>query len=315
MHEHVAPAVYYLEVHLLYATVVCLTAWVLTSIWQGAATAKYWIWVATSLNFMVPLGGFFNRFGASRVSWATQLGGLDDVGIGISRNLTVGVVLLGVWLCGSAFMLARLLVRLHLDRRDATRSTAAGAHHIAPLARRFLAHGFPVTVSAAGQGPSVDGVLRPHISLPLGIDRLLTDRELDAVLLHEMTHAKRRDNLFSLIHEIALCGLWFHPLLWLTGSRLAIFRELSCDDAVIESSRGADLVSALAKLADPGQSRLLRAGAATLFSHRLARLKISQPHRARGAADLALIVIYVAVLLACTVETIAHTPGCFRVVI
>ena len=315
MHEHVAPAVYYLEVHLLYATVVCLTAWVLTSIWQGAATAKYWIWVATSLNFMVPLGGFFNRFGASRVPWATQLGGLDDVGIGISRNLTVGVVLLGVWLCGSAFMLARLLVRLHLDRRDATRSTAAGGHHLAPLARRFLAQGFPVTVSAAGQGPSVDGVLRPHISLPLGIDRLLNDRELDAVLIHEMTHAKRRDNLFCLIHEIALCGLWFHPLLWLTGSRLAIFRELSCDDAVIESSRGADLVSALAKLADPGQSRLLRAGAATLFSHRLARLKISQPHRARGGADLALIVIYVAVFLACTVETIAHTPGCFRVVI
>ena len=41
MHEHVAPAVYYLEVHLLYASVVCLTAWVLTSIWNGAATAKY----------------------------------------------------------------------------------------------------------------------------------------------------------------------------------------------------------------------------------------------------------------------------------
>jgi hypothetical protein len=43
MHEHVAPAVYYLEVHLLYASVVCLAAWVLTSIWNGAATAKYWI--------------------------------------------------------------------------------------------------------------------------------------------------------------------------------------------------------------------------------------------------------------------------------
>jgi beta-lactamase regulating signal transducer with metallopeptidase domain len=309
MHEHVAPAVYYLEVHLLYASVLCLAAWVLTSTWNGAATAKYWIWVATSLNFMVPLGGFFNGFGASRISWATQLGGLDDVGIGISRNLTTGAVLLAVWLCGAAFMFARLLVRLHRDRRD--EGTACGC---AQLTRRLLARGVPVTLSAAGQGPSVGGVLRPHISLPLGIDRLLNDSELDAVLIHEVTHARRRDNLIGLIHEIALCGLWFHPLVWFTGSRLAIFRELSCDDSVIASSRGPDLISALAKLADPGESRLLRAGAATLFRHRLARLKGCQPHRARGAAVLALIMIYGAVFVACMVETIAHTPSCFRVV-
>jgi beta-lactamase regulating signal transducer with metallopeptidase domain len=220
-------------------------------------------------------------------------------------------VLLGVWACGAAFMFARLLVRLRQDRRD---ERTAGGCNTAQLKRRFRAHGVPVTLSAAGQGPSVDGVLRPHISLPLGIDRLLNDRELDAVLIHEVTHARRRDNLIGLIHEIALCGLWFHPLVWLTGSRLAMFRELSCDDFVIESSRGADLVTALAKLADPGESRLLRAGAATLFSHRLARLKASQPRRARGAADLVLIMIYGAVLLACIVETIAHTPSCFKVV-
>jgi beta-lactamase regulating signal transducer with metallopeptidase domain len=310
MQEHVAPAVYYLEVHLLFASLVCLAAWILTSIWSGAATAKYWIWVATSVNFLVPLGGFFNGFGASRVVWATQLGGLDEVGIEISRNLSAGAVLLGVWLCGAACMWARLLVRLH---RDCPLESASGASDAARLERRFLAHGVPVILSADGQGPSVDGVLRPHISLPRGIECLLNDRELDAVLLHEVTHARRRDNLIGLIHEIALCGLWFHPLVWLTGSRLAMFRELSCDDSVIESSRGADLVSALAKLADPGRSQLLRAGVATLFRHRLARLTTAQPHRPRGAADLMLIMIYAAVLLACMVGTIAHTPSCFKV--
>ena len=56
------------------------------------------------------------------------------------------------------------------------------------------------------------------------------------------------------------------PLVWLTGFRLAVFRELSCDDSVIASSRGADLVCALAKLAVPEGSHLLRAGAASLLS-------------------------------------------------
>ena len=311
MREHIAPFVYYLEVHLLCASILCLVAWALTSIGGASATWKYWIWVITSVNFMLPLGGFFNWFGASRVSWATQLGGLDDLGIGISRNLTVGAVLLAVWLSGAAFMFARLLVRLQRDRQG--EGTAGGPNSM-PLELPFLARGIPIKLSTGGQGPSVDGVLRPYISLPRGIDRLLNDRELDAVLIHEVTHARRRDNLIGLIHEIALCALWFHPLVWLTGSRLAMFRELSCDDLVIESARGADLVTALAKLADPGEAPLLRPGAATLFRHRLARLTASQPHRVRGAADLVLIMIYGAVLLACMVETIAHTPSCFKVV-
>lgn len=312
MHEHVAPAVYYLEVHLLYATVVCVAAWILTSIWNGAATAKYWIWVATSLNFLVPLGGFFNGFGASHVAWATQLAGLDDIGVGISRNLTAGAVVFGVWLCGAVFMFLRLLGRLRGERRD--RSTE-GTHKSGALERRFLEHGVPVTLSAAGQGPSVDGILHPYISLPLGIDRLLTDSELDAVLIHEVTHARRRDNLIGLIHEIALCGLWFHPLVWLAGFRLAMFRELSCDDSVIASSRGRDLITALAKLADPGEFRVLHAGAGTFFGHRLARLKDSEPHHARGSAGLVLLIIYAVVLVACMIETIAHTPSCFKVML
>lgn len=312
MHEHVAPAVYYLEVHLLFASAVCLAAWGLTSTWKGAATAKYWIWVATSLNFMVPFAGFFNGFGGSRVPWATQLGGLADIGIGISRNLPVGALILGIWLCGAALMLTRLLVRVQRDRRDQSTPAAPSG---ATLRRPFLAHGVPVKLSAAGQGPSVDGVLRPHISLPAGIDQVLTEGELEAVLIHEVTHARRRDNLIGLMHELALCALWFHPLVWLTSSRLAMFRELSCDDSVIERSRGADLISALAKLADPGESRLLSAGAATLFRHRLARLETAEPLGARGAADLALVIAYALVLVTCVVETVAHTPSCFKVVI
>src|SRR6185312_5323499 len=255
VHEHVGPAVYYIEVHLLYASIVCLAAWVLTSVWSGSAAWKYWIWVATLLNFILPFGGFVDRFGASPVSWATQLPGLDEVGMGISRHLAAGGMLLAVWLCGAVFMAARLIARVRSDRGNTV--TAAG------LTPSFLAQGVPVRLSLTGQEPSVAGVLRPYISLPLGVDRLLSKKELDAVLLHEITHAKRRDNLIGLLYEIALCGLWFHPLVWLTGFRLAMFRELSCDDSVIERARGAYLVTAIAKLAAPGKPSSLRAGAAT----------------------------------------------------
>jgi beta-lactamase regulating signal transducer with metallopeptidase domain len=128
-----------------------------------------------------------------------------------------------------------------------------------------------------------------------------------------MRHARRRDNLIGLLYEIALCGLWFHPLVWLTGFRLAMFRELSCDDSVIESSRGADLVTAMAKLAAPGKPHLLRAGAATFFSARLTRLTAARPESTSRVADSLLIVVFSAVFLACVLETIAHTGSCFKV--
>jgi beta-lactamase regulating signal transducer with metallopeptidase domain len=310
MSEHVAPAVYYLEVHLLYASIVCLAAWVLTSLWKGNATWKYWIWVATSLNFLVPLGGFFDRFGASPVSWARQLGGLDDVGIGISRNLTVGAVLLGAWLLGTLCMLARLLLRMRHERRDV--QVAVGPNS-AGLNNRLFAHGVPVRLSASGEAPSVEGMLRPHISLPQGVDRLLNEAELDAVLIHEVMHARRRDNLIGLLHELAQCALWFHPLVWLTGLRLAMFRELSCDDSVIASSRGAELVSALAKLAVPEDAHLLRAGAASLLSHRVARLTGPEPQGANRVGDWLLIAVFGGIFLACVLGTIAHNPSCFKV--
>jgi len=309
MREHVAPFVYYLEVHLLYASIVCLAAWALTSIKSASATWKYWIWVVTSLNFVVPLAGFFDRFGASQVSWARQLGGLDAVGIGVSHNLTAGAVLVGVWITGTALMLGRLLLRVRADRRY-----AHAAAESPPASRRsFCVHGVPVRFSGTAQAPSVEGFVRPNISLPRGIERVLSKPELNAVLAHEVTHAKRRDNLIGLVHELALCGLWFHPLVWLTAFRLALYRELSCDDSVIEKASGADLVTALAKLASPPEPFLLRARASSFISLRLERLAAAEPQEPCRTANSLLAVLFGALLLASILGTIAHTACCFKI--
>ena len=310
MREHIAPAVYYLEVHLLFASLVCLAAWMVTSVRSLSATWKYWIWVATSLNFIVPVGGFFDGFGAVHVPWATQLRALGDFGLVVSRNASLGAPLLAVWLLGVTGMLTRLLVRIALDRRAARAVvTAPGADAVRS---ELLSHGVPVRIIAAGEGPSVDGLLRPRISLPQGIERLLSEGELDAVLLHEATHARRRDNLIRLIYEIGLCALWFHPLLWLAGSRVALYRELSCDESVLRHARGEDLLSAMVKLVEPEGAPLLRASAASFMSYRLSQLTGLAPQSAT-AASLWPAVVFGAVLVACVLGTVAHVPSCFPV--
>ena len=305
MHDHVAPFVYYLEVHLLYASILCLAAWALTSISGGSATWKYWIWVATSLNFIVPLGGFFDHFGASTYSWAKQLGGLDTVGLSMSLHPAAGCLLAGVWLCGATMMFVRLFLRLQANHRN--------AYELRPrvLRRSTVARGVPVRFSGTAQAPSVEGFLRPSISLPNGIGRLLSKPELHAVLMHEVTHAKRRDNLVGLIQEVVLCGLWFHPLAWLTAFRLALYRELSCDDSVMAKAHGAHLVTALAKFAHPEEPSLLQARASSFMSVRVARLMSSQPETPYFFANALLAALFGALLLACILGTIVHTAHCF----
>jgi beta-lactamase regulating signal transducer with metallopeptidase domain len=154
--------------------------------------------------------------------------------------------------------------------------------------------------------------LHPYVSLPYGIDRLLSEHEINAVLIHELTHARRRDNLIRLIHEVSLCVLWFHPLVWIAGSRLALYRELSCDESVIQSAHGEELVSALVKLANPDEALLLQSSASSFISHRLARLA-APPQPTYRAASMLLTVVFGAVLLWGVFGTVAHTACCFLV--
>jgi Zn-dependent protease with chaperone function len=308
MHEHIARVIYYVEIHLLFTSLVWLAAWLLTSIPAGSATMKHWIWLATSLNFMLPLGAMLDKLGAAHLSWATPLGAIGAVGARIADNEPLAAALCAVWLLGAILMLARLWLRSSGGNRDAGVGTPIPG---APgLRRGFLVQGVPVRFLVTRRGPAVDGLLRPHISLPQGIDRLLSERELNAVIIHERTHVMRRDNLIRLIYELGLCALWFHPLVWITGSRLALYRELSCDESVIEKAHGGDLVSALAKLANPEAEFLLQAGASSFLTHRLAQLAAQPPAAGRAASTL-LALVFGALLAAGVFETVAHTACCF----
>jgi beta-lactamase regulating signal transducer with metallopeptidase domain len=308
MHEHIARVLYYLEVHLLFASLVWVAAWILTSIPRGSATVKHWIWVAVALNFLLPLGALVDKVGAAHLAWARPLGILGDVGAGIAGNATVVLTLSAVWLLGVTLMVTRLYLRLRAEKRDALARTRSLK---ADLSFRFLAHGIPVKFGDSRGTPGVDGVLRPCISLPHGIDSLLSKNELNAVLVHEVTHARRRDNLIRLLYEVSLCALWFHPLVWVTGGRLALYRELSCDESVIAKARGGDLISALAKLAHREDPSLLRASASSFISDRLAQLTAGQPQRAQATTDFLLGGVFAALVLAGIFETIAHTACCF----
>jgi len=308
MHEHLTHAIYYFEVHLIYSSLVWFAACALTSIPGGSSTTKHWIWLATALNFILPLGAVFDGLMAPRIAWATPLGVVGVVGASISENAPIASALGAAWLTGVTAMLARLCARIAVELRS-DRATVGGNNLVPSPSLR--ADGVDVRFGHARRGPAVKGILRSHILLPRGIDRLLSERELNSVLMHELTHARRHDNLMRLVYEIALCALWFHPLVWITGSRLALYRELSCDESVIRRGYGRELVSALAKLAISDEASLLQATAHSFLSHRLAQLTTAIPARMSVATNALLSVCFAAVFVAGVYATVAHTACCF----
>lgn len=63
----------------------------------------------------------------------------------------------------------------------------------------------------------------------------LPDRELEAVLLHEASHIRRRHSLERLAMELLKAALWWNPFVWLAARRLVEVEEYEADSDVLAS--------------------------------------------------------------------------------
>lgn len=150
--------------------------------------------------------------------------------------------------------------------------------------------------------PGVWRIFKPVVLLPEGISDRLTDSELEAVMLHEMVHVERWDNLVSVLQRVICCVLWFHPFVWLLDRQLLAEREQSCDDTVIKLS-GASKVyaSSITKVcqhslgwAQPG----LSSAAGSNLKRRIKRIMAVDVKRSLSISHFALLCAVAVVLFA-----------------
>jgi bla regulator protein blaR1 len=228
--------------HLWQSTVFAVVAGSLTlALRKNAARVRYWIWMAASIKFLIPLSLLVTL--GSHIEWRTapptvqpsvsfviQEVSQPFAAPSVSSPLAnvppapnpLPMILVGLWGCGfigvgiawwrklrSVRVAVRAGSRLELDLR------------------------IPVVSSPTLMEPGVFGIFRPTLLLPEGIQEHLTPAQLEAIIAHELCHVRRRDNLGATIHMLVEAVFWFHPLVWWIRTRLVEEREQACDEEVL----------------------------------------------------------------------------------
>jgi uncharacterized protein (TIGR03435 family) len=228
--------------HLWQSTVFAAVAGLLAVVLRkNHAAARYWIWLAASVKFLIPFALLVAV--GNQVGWGTipspktpqlafavqQFGQLFPASHATPARAPAGgtllpALLLAGWACGFLAVILSWLIRFRRIR--------AVVHAAVPFR---MAAPMQVRLSPSLPEPGVFGIFRPVLLLPAGIVQQLETKQLQAILAHEWTHVRRRDNLTAALHMIVEALFWFHPLVWWIGARLVEERERACDEAVFSA--------------------------------------------------------------------------------
>lgn len=161
--------------------------------------------------------------------------------------------------------------------------------------------------------PLLIGIVRPLILLPPSALTGWSPEELEMVLLHELAHVRRWDNLINFMQRIVESLLFFHPCVWWVSRWVRTDREECCDAVVVSrTAQPQAYAQLLVALATPTQPLAGLAMAQHPLTGRIRRIlkiedeKMLISRSTLGLAGLALAGLLVALIWAPLEATVAE---------
>lgn len=235
--------------HLLESTVFALFVGVLTVLfWRRGAATRYILWLLAVADFLLPsetisllgsrLAQLLPASHASRTAPVLLTPWVAPSTISLppqaANTSVLNYFLLLVWLLGCLVMLATWLPKLRKAPEFSDCRDNALEECLERFQRRIgLRQLVTLRFSDSIAEPVLFGFRKPIVVLPTGLAGKLSSAELESVILHELAHAKRRDNWTAAFSHVVTCIFWFYPFLWWIERRLHRERELGCDEMVV----------------------------------------------------------------------------------
>ena len=251
--------------HVWQSTAFVAAAWLLTILLRrNPARVRYGIWLAASIKFLIPfsllaaVGDLLPQPKASiapavytamdvaeqpfaGIAWAPAPSAVHEATMWrrVGANIPAGLVVL--WLAGATtvfFLWGVHWRRVSKRLNNATLITLGRELEILrKLEGRYgsdLRLPLGLRLSTEQVEPSIHGMLRHVLVWPEQLSGRLDDEHIEAIMTHELVHARRFDNLTAALHMLVEAVFWFHPLVWWMERRLIEDREHACDEAVLE---------------------------------------------------------------------------------
>lgn len=216
------------------------------------------------LSFILPpihLPAFFTTGTHARVTVTTSMGDASAVSTAHANSSAADWPLL-LWLSGTVVMLlpaitGRLLL-IRAVRRAKPLRDPIWLNSLRELAGQFGMRRTPrLLVMQGSVMPLAFGLLRPAILLPEECFEW-TEMRKRVVLVHELTHIRRRDGISQLFANVIAAVWWFQPLAWLARKRLRQESEHACDAQVLATGvRASDYATQLVDIARANRLGLL----------------------------------------------------------
>jgi TonB family protein len=251
------------QVPLLFAA-----GWVASRVLRSAGAAvEHRVWVVTLiLQSLIPAFSALPRewlrtfsfweWNASRTGEA-QVSVVMGTGTGIDLHHLPDMLLATIAILYAAvitYFAARFLWRattLSAIRREAVTLPLTGEAALfwARCSRMFATEDVCLAASSRIFGPVTMGLRRKFLLLPASIVDVLADADLHTVIAHEFAHMQRRDFLKNLLYELLSLPVTYHPLLWLTRTRIMQSREMVCDQMAAAMTGRNEYAQSLLRLA------------------------------------------------------------------
>lgn len=151
-------------------------------------------------------------------------------------------IVVAIWAIILFIRLVKLVVHLGTIQRlryyRASRADELWQERVKGLAARIgVRRAVELLESSIVRIPMMVGVFKPVILVPLGLLAQLPPQQMEAILLHELAHIRRKDYIINILQSFAEILFFFNPaVLWIT-SLIREERENCCDDIAIGATR------------------------------------------------------------------------------
>jgi bla regulator protein blaR1 len=144
-----------------------------------------------------------------------------------------------IWLLVIGFQFIRLAAGLYnVHRIRSTQIFSAGDYwnnRIQDLGNRLhISKPVKLLQSGIAKMPMVTGFIKPVILFPAAMLASLPANEVEAILMHELAHIRRKDFLVNLLQSIIEIIFFFNPAVLWVSSLIKTERENCCDDIAVQ---------------------------------------------------------------------------------